>query len=122
MPSISSRSVSASVSQESVGEALAACVVLVDPGPELLRAHARKREQEVAHVSLGIEDQRRDAGEERFLQQDDREPGLARSGHADDHAVRRQVGRLDRQRVRAGLARLWIETESQPQVGHGDRV
>jgi hypothetical protein len=61
----------------------------------------------------------RDAGEERLLDQDDREPGLAGAGHAQDHAVGRQVARPDDQPVSAGLARLQVEGEAEVEVRHG---
>ena len=44
-------------------------------------------------------------GQQRLLEQDDREAGLAGAGHADDDAVRRQVARADDEVVGSRLAR-----------------
>ena len=43
-------------------------------------------------------------GEQRLLEQVDREPGLAGARHADDDAVRRQVARADDEVLGARLA------------------
>ena len=81
----------------------------VHPGLEARRRKVGEREREVAHVALRVDDQGRNAGQQRLLEQDDREPGLAGAGHADDDAVRRQVARADDEVVRARLARRGID-------------
>ena len=52
---------------------------LVDPGLEARRGEIGEGEGEVAHVALGVEDQRRHAARERLLEQHDPEARLARS-------------------------------------------
>ena len=74
-------------------------------------ARSGKVSSEVAHVALRVEDQRRDAREQRLLEQHDREPGLAGARHADDHAVRGEVARSRRRAVRPGC-RSGIERRS----------
>ena len=77
---------------------------LVHPGPEARRVEIGEREREVAHVTLGVEDQRRNAREQRLLEEDDREPGLSGARHADDDAVRRQLAGAYDEIVRSWLA------------------
>ena len=49
--------------------------------------------REVREVALRIDDERGHARQQRLLEQHDAEAGLARPGHADDHAVGREVAR-----------------------------
>ena len=92
MPSISSRSVSASVSQESLRRAqraddverhagLGAGRVDRTPSARLPMSPLGSR------ISVGM------PGGQRLLEQHDAEPGLARAGHAHDHAVGGEVRR-----------------------------
>ena len=73
-------------------------------GWKLAGGEIGEREREVAHVALRVDDQRRNARQQRLLEQDDGEAGLAGAGHADDDAVGRQVARADDEIVGAGLA------------------
>ena len=57
-------------------------VGLADPRPEARGRQVGEDEREVAHVALGVEDQRGDPRQQRLLEQHDGEPRLARSGHA----------------------------------------
>ena len=68
---------------------------LADPGSEARGREVREDEREIPHVALGIEHERRDPGEERLLDQHDREARLPRAGHPDHDAMRRQVARAD---------------------------
>ena len=78
-------------------------VVLADPRAEVGRREVGEGEQQVAHVALRVEDERRHAREERLLEQHDPEPRLAGARHADDHAVRGQVLGLDDGRAAGGI-------------------
>jgi hypothetical protein len=91
-------------------------VVLVDPRPEALRSEVGERQEKVPHVALRIEDQCRYARDERFLEEDDAEAGLARARHPDDDRVGREVGRRKRQRLLRRLPAL--DAEAQAEVGH----
>ena len=79
-------------------DALAGRRGLLDPGPEVGRAQLREREQQVAHVALGVDDQAGDAAQQRVLEQVDAQAGLAGTGHAHDHAVGGEVGRVHAER------------------------
>ena len=87
-------------------------------GRKLAGIQVREGQQQVPHVALRVEDEAGDAREQRFLDQHDREPGLAGPGHADDDAMRREVARLDHERVRARLACLRVEAETELKIGH----
>ena len=65
---------------------------------------------------FGSSIERRDAREQRLLEQDDPEPRLARAGHADDHAVGREVARIDGKP--SAPARRLGEAEAEVEVGH----
>ena len=82
-------------------------------GWKLAGAEIREGEREVPHVALGVDDQRRNPGEQGLLEQDDGQARLARPGHADDHAVGREVTRADHEIVRAGLAGRRVENLAQ---------
>ena len=69
-------------------------VVLVDPGPEVLRAQRREGEHEIGQVALGVDHDRRHAVERGLLDDADAEPRLARARHADADGVRGQVLRV----------------------------
>ena len=60
---------------------------LVDPWPELGGGQTREGQAEVREVSLGVDQQGRQTAREDLFDEDHPEAGLARSGHADDHAV-----------------------------------
>src|SRR5690606_2146331 len=87
------------------------------PRPEVLRTQCGEVQQQVADVALGIEDERRDAGEERLLEQHDTESGLAGAGHADDDTVRREFVRLDLEPL-AGRLALRVQPSTQMQSAH----
>jgi hypothetical protein len=79
-------------------DALALRLRGVDPGREVGGGKVREGQQQVRDVALGVDDQRRDAVEGRFLEQRDAQAGLAGAGHADADGVRRQVLRVVQQR------------------------
>ena len=53
-------------------------------------------------------------GEQRLLEQDDPETGLARPGHAQDRAVRRQIGRFELELAVDLLATGRVDETTQP--------
>ena len=73
----------------------------------------RERQQQIAQVAFGIDDDGRDAVERRFLNQADAESGFAGTGHADAHRVGGQVLRFVEQRLFRRLPRFGIEDPSQ---------
>jgi hypothetical protein len=89
-------------------DARGAGVLLMDPRPEIRGRESGEREQQVPHVALGVEDERRNAGEQCLLEQHDAQSGLARSRHADNHAVGREVGGVDRERLALGETELEV--------------
>ena len=94
---------------------------LADPRAEARRLQVGEDERQVAHVALRVEDERGDPGEQRLLDQADGEARLARPGHPDHDAVRRQVARAEDDPVASGLTRLRIEGEPEMEgapVGH----
>ena len=97
----------------STRHARGAGVVLAHPRAEVGRRELGEREQQVAHVALRVEDQRRHACEQRLLQQHDPEARLAGARHADDDAVGGQVLGFDGKR----LARR-SHDGSEEEVGH----
>jgi hypothetical protein len=72
-------------------KALLACVVLVDPGPEVGGVQVGKSEQEVGHVAFGVDDDGRDAVHGGFFEQRDAEPGFTAAGHADANPVGHEI-------------------------------
>jgi hypothetical protein len=88
------------------GDVLAARVVLVDPGPEVLGPEAREGEQQVGQIALGIDEQRRHAVQRRLLDQGQAEAGLAAAGHPDAHRVGDQILRVVEEEILGGLLRL----------------
>ena len=61
-------------------------------GSKSAAASSGKVRRRLRNAALWIEDQRRDSPQQRLLENDDAQPGLARPGHADDDAVGGQVG------------------------------
>jgi hypothetical protein len=68
---------------------------------------------------LRVEDEHGDPAEQRLLDQDDPEPGLARARHADDDAVRGEVARVERDPLGAGLRVDGRPEEHRGRTGHG---
>jgi hypothetical protein len=97
-------------------------VGLVHPRLEVRGGQVREPQREVAHVALRIEDEHGNPGKQRLLEEHDREAGLARPGHPDDHAVRRQIARVERQLLAGHPRARRIEgrsEEERPLAGHG---
>ncbi len=74
--------------------ALADRLVLVNPRFEGFRVEAWEVQQQVADVTFGVNDDRRDAIQDGFLEQGDAQAGLAAAGHAQDQTVGGQVARI----------------------------
>jgi hypothetical protein len=104
------------------GDAGRTRVLLVQPRLEVRGGELGEREQEVAHVALGVQDQRRDSGEQRLLEKHDAQAGLSRACHPDDDPVRGQVRRVDRERLGGVLTARRIRLEAELQIGHGPGV
>ena len=92
---------------------LARGFAFVHPRAEIRRRELRKRQQQVAHVALGIDDDGGDAVERGLLDQADAQAGLAGAGHADAHRVGGQVLRFVEQRFFRRFPRLGIEDPAQ---------
>ena len=71
---------------------------------EILGRELRKREQQIAEIALGIDDDRGDAVDGRFFEQRQAEARLAAAGHADADGVRGQVLRVVEQQFIGRLA------------------
>ncbi len=69
-------------------------IVLVDPGPEILRSQGGEREHEIGQVALGVDHDRRHAVDRGFLDDTHAEPRLPGAGHADADGVRGQILRV----------------------------
>ena len=89
----------------------------VDERRELRGREAREVEQEVAEVALRVDREDRDSALEELLDQDDAERGLAAARHPDDEAVRRQVGGVEAEVLRAGLPRAGIDGAAEEEAG-----
>ena len=72
-----------------LGDGLAFALRLgrVHPGFEVLWGAVGEIEHDVAHVALGIEDQRGNFAQRRLFQDVDTQTGFARTGHAEDNPV-----------------------------------
>ena len=88
------------------GHSLPVRLGLIDPGQEVRRVELGEIEEEVPHVALGIDDQARDAIEQRLLEDRDSEPRLARPGHTDDHTMSCEIGAVIGERF-LGLTRSY---------------
>ncbi len=66
-------------------------VALVDPGAEVGGRQLGEQQEQVGQIALGVDEQAGHARREALLDQHDAETGLARTGHAHDHAVRGEV-------------------------------
>jgi hypothetical protein len=75
-------------------EVLAARVVLVDPGAEVVGLEAGEGEEQIGEVALGIDEDGRDAVDGRLLDERQAEAGLAAAGHAHADRVGDQVLRV----------------------------
>ena len=83
--------------------------LLVDPGPEVRRIQVRKRQEQIAEISLGIDRDHRDRVDQRFLDDRDPESRLAAAGHADADGVGGEVLGVVEDRGVEDLAGLEIE-------------
>ena len=92
---------------------------LIDPWSEIGRSEARKGEAQIGEVTLGVDQQRWQTGPQHLLDQDHSEAGLAGTGHADDHAVRRKVVGSDSNVGAGALVRLRIDRATKKQFCHG---
>ena len=81
-------------------------LVLVDPGPEILRGEPGERQEQVAQVALRIDGDDRHAVDGRFLDQAQAESGLAAARHADAEGMGHQVARVVQDRLVERLSRL----------------
>ncbi len=66
-------------------------VLLVDPVLDGGRVEVGELQQQVRQVALGVDEDAGDVIDDRLFENADGQAGLARAGHADDDAVRRQV-------------------------------
>lgn len=87
---------------------LAQCVVLVDPGAEILGRQTRKGEQEIAQISLRIDDDGGNSVQGSLFEQADAQPGLAAARHAHAHGVGHEILRVIEQKLLLLLALLEI--------------
>ena len=71
------------------GQLGAAGIVHVHPGLKGLGLQFGKLEQEIGDVALGVNQNRREAGQRRLFQQIQTQAGLAAARHAHAHGVRR---------------------------------
>ena len=71
--------------------ALPAGLLFVHPRCEVFRRETRKRQQKIAEVTLGIDDQCRNAVDGRFLDERQAETRLAAAGHANAEGVRHEI-------------------------------
>ena len=88
----------------------------IEPGLEIARGQVGKGQQQVGHIALGIDDQRRDIVHDRLLDQADTETGLATAGHADDHPVGGEILVLKEERRGWGLSAAGGEVDLAPEV------
>ena len=99
-------------------------VAFVHPWLEVGRRKVWERETEVGQIAFRVDQQRRYSGAERLFDENDAEAGLARAGHAHDHAVGREVGCLQQHRLAVALVvavdALAEEELARGHVGHGD--
>ena len=92
---------------------LASRIVFVDPGLKIFRPEIRKLQQEIADVALGIDYERRNTVDGRFLEQIDAKSRLAAAGHSDANGVRYQVPAVIQHCFLSGLAGRRIVFASQ---------
>ena len=87
-------------------------------GSKSAGARFGERQAQVGQIALRVDQQHRHAGGQRRLDEHDAEPGLARAGHADDHAVGGQVARRQVDEVIGALVRRRIDAAAHEEVGH----
>jgi len=68
--------------------------VLADPRLKVCRPELREVQQQVADIPFGVDDEGRDAVQDRLLQQGDAQAGFAAAGHAQHQTVGGQVPRI----------------------------
>ena len=95
------------------GDSLAPCVVLVDPGEELLRGQFREGQQQVGDVALGVDHQRGDSIDRGLLQQRQAQTGLSAARHAEAHGVSNQIPGIVKQGTVPGFSGSGIERPAQ---------
>ncbi len=93
-------------------------VTLVDPRLEVAGGQVGEGEAQVGEIALRVDQQRGHAGRQGFLDQHDAEAGLSRAGHADDHAVGRQLGGGQRHLRAVALVRGRVDVLAQEQICH----
>ena len=94
-------------------------LALVDPRAKGSGVEGREREAQVRQVTLGVDEQGGDPGPEHLLDEDDAQAGLAGSGHPDDHAMRRQVGRFEPEFGVRALVFGGVDQPTEVEVSHG---
>jgi hypothetical protein len=72
-------------------QALLLRVLLVEPVLEVLGVEIGEVEKQIREIALGVNDDRGNAVDGCLFEEVDAQAGLARAGHADDHAVRGQI-------------------------------
>ena len=94
----------------------------VDPGGERGRIEALEEQEQVAEVALRVDGDDRYALLQGLFDERDGEARLARAGHADDQAVREQVGRIEVQPGSEGTG-AGVDFLAQVQaLGHGRSI
>ncbi len=88
-------------------------VLGLNPGGEVLGPQFGKGQQEIAHVSLGIDDQRRNVVDRRLFQQTDSQSGFSTAGHSHKDRMCQQVARIVQQWNRQITLLLAIERSSE---------
>jgi hypothetical protein len=95
------------------------------PGPrlEVCGGEIGEREHQIPQVALRVDDQGGHVIEERLLQQHHAEAGLARAGHAHDHAVGGEVVTVDLDGLPGSLVGGGVHglPEVEAALGHGGR-
>jgi hypothetical protein len=107
-------------------EAGAACLVFVDPRPEVRRREPRKGQQQVREIPLRIDRDGGDAVDRGFFDERQAQAGLAAAGHPDADRMGQQVpGVVEHRRAAGGGSRrigltAKIEDAELLEVSHDD--
>ena len=107
-----------------VGHGLAGLlgVAGVHPRFEVAGRQFGEREAQIGEVALRVDEQRRNAGAQRLLDQHHAQAGLARPGHAHDHPVRGEVAGPDDGVLVGALMGGGVDHAAEQEVGHERRA
>jgi hypothetical protein len=93
-------------------------LVGVYPRQKICRVQFRKSQQQISEIALRVNGNHRDAIDRAFFDQVNAEAGFAAAGHADDHAMRDEIGGVVKKRGRRIELSAQVKQAELLEVGH----